>query len=261
MLSRTREVKDVISYLDSTVLERRFVPPNFREILDPSIGIVVKVKKVNPRLHGSFIVSFRRCLEQIWSYRLLINEVEELRKTQFDSSNPTHEEKLLRLWSLLVPNERLEARVTKQWQVIGFQGDDPKTDFRGMGLLGLENLLFFATEYPQAASHLLSHSQHPRYGYTFAIVGINITSMAYHLLDDGSAKTYMFNAKHDLPNINLFHKFYCYLFYEFDKLWIESKPDNIMEFSIIFKKFENAIRTELADPASVFRINLKVDTI
>ncbi|XP_049869973.1 ELMO domain-containing protein 2 [Pectinophora gossypiella] len=261
MLSRTRDVKEVVSYLDGTVLERRFVPANFRHILDPSVGIILRVKKINPSLHGSFVVSFRRCLEQIWSYRLLLDEVEELRKLQYDSNDQEHEEKLLRLWSLLVPGEELEGRVTKQWQDIGFQGDDPKTDFRGMGVLGLDNLLFFASEYPQASSHVLSHSLHPKYGYTFAVVGINITSMAYYLLKDGSAKTYMFNAKRHLPSIHLFHRFYCYLFYEFDKLWIESKPQNMMEFSIIFKKFENAVRTELADPASVFRINIEVDTV
>lgn len=130
-----------------------------------------------------------------------------------------------------------------------------------MGILGLDNLLFFAENYRQASSHVLSHSKHPKYGYTFAIVGINLTSMAYYLLKDGSAKTFMFNAKDFLPNVYLFHKFYCYLFYEFDKMWIESKPQNMMEFSNIFKKFENAIRTELADPASVFRINIEVDTI
>ncbi|KAM3967252.1 ELMO domain-containing protein 2 [Aphomia sociella] len=261
MLSRTRDIKEVISYLDATVSERRFVPENLHDILNPSVSIIIRTKQINSKLHGSFVVSIRRCLEQIWSYRSLINEVEELRQVQFDSSDLEHEEKLLKLWSLLVPNEPLEGRITKQWQSIGFQGDDPKTDFRGMGLLGLENLLFFANEYPQASSHVLSHSHHPIYGYTFAIVGINLTSMAYYLLKDGSAKTYMFNAKTYLPNINLFHRFYCYLFYEFDKMWIESKPQNIMEFSIIFKKFENAVRTELADPASVFRINIEVDTI
>lgn len=121
MLSRTRDVKEVVSYLDSTVAEGRFVPANFREILDPSVAIVVRAKKINQKLHGSFVVSFRRCLEQIWSYRFLINEVEELRTIQFDSNNADHEEKLLRLWALLVPNEELESRVTKQWQSIGFQ--------------------------------------------------------------------------------------------------------------------------------------------
>ncbi|XP_063533122.1 ELMO domain-containing protein 2 [Cydia strobilella] len=261
MLSRTEDVKQVVSYLDTVVYERRFVPSNFPEILNPSVAIILRAKKINPKLHDLFIVSFRRCLEQIWSYRMLVQEVEEMRKTPYDCKIPDHEEKLLKLWSLLVPNEDLESRVTKQWQYIGFQGDDPKTDFRGMGLLGLENLLFFASEYPQAASHVLSHSHHPKYGYTFAIVGINLTSMAYYLMKDGSAKTYMFNAKQYLPNMNLFHRFYCYLFYEFDKMWIESKPENMMEFSIIFKRFEDAVRTELADPASVFRINIEVDTI
>lgn len=130
-----------------------------------------------------------------------------------------------------------------------------------MGMLGLENLLFFATEYPEVSSHVLSHSHHPVYGYTYAIVGINITSMAYYFLKDGSAKTYLFNAKQYLPSVNLFHRFYCYLFYEFDKMWIESKPENIMEFSNIFKKFENAVRNKLSDPASVFRIKVEIDTI
>ncbi|CAG4915219.1 unnamed protein product [Colias eurytheme] len=261
MLSRTRDIKEVIAFLDAVVIERRFIPINFDNILNPSISIIIRTKQINTKLHPTFSPTFRYCLQQIWCYRQLLDEVEDLRCTQYDSKNLQHEEKLLTLWKLLQPNELLEDRVTKQWQNIGFQGDDPKTDFRGMGLLGLENLLFFASEYPQVSSHVLSHSHHPKYGYTYAIVGINLTSMAYYLLKDGSAKTYMFNAKQYIPNIDLFHRFYCYLFYEFDKMWIESKPENIMEFSMIFKKFENSIRSQLADPASVFRIKIEVDTI
>lgn len=52
-----------------------------------------------------------------------------------------------------------------------FSGDDPKTDFRGMGVLGLENLLFLASEYTHIAHRMLSRSQHPKHGYAFAIVG------------------------------------------------------------------------------------------
>lgn len=121
MLSRTRDVKEVVSFLDTVVYERRFVSMNFHNILNPSIGIILRAKKINPKLHGAFLVSFRKCLEQIWSYRNLLDEVEDLRKIQYDSNNPDHEEKLLKLWSLLVPNEELENRVTKQWQYIGFQ--------------------------------------------------------------------------------------------------------------------------------------------
>lgn len=41
----------------------------------------------------------------------------------------------LQLWDLLMPDTPLEKRITKQWGTIGFQGDDPATDFRGMGKL------------------------------------------------------------------------------------------------------------------------------
>ena len=57
------------------------------------------------------------------------------------SSIQNHEVSLLELWNQLQPGVPLQKRKTKEWQNIGFQGDDPKTDFRGMGMLGLENLL------------------------------------------------------------------------------------------------------------------------
>ncbi len=43
---------------------------------------------------------------------------------------------------MLYPSVELEDRITKQWQDIGFQGNDPATDFRGMGLLGLTCLQY-----------------------------------------------------------------------------------------------------------------------
>jgi ELMO domain-containing protein len=121
MLSRTQCVKEVVSYLDTVVTQKRFVPEHFRDILDPSVSLIMRAKNINPKLHGSFAVSFKTCLEQIWSYKSLVNDIEDLRCCQFDSNNPQHEEKLLKLWDLLVPNDKLEARVTKQWQYIGFQ--------------------------------------------------------------------------------------------------------------------------------------------
>ena len=87
------------------------------------------------------MTSFRGCLRQICGYKRLVAEVERLRSEAFDSDRLDHERSLLQLWSFLQPGIPLETRKTKQWQNIGFQGEDPKTDFRGMGMLGLENLL------------------------------------------------------------------------------------------------------------------------
>ncbi|XP_011498106.1 PREDICTED: ELMO domain-containing protein 2 [Ceratosolen solmsi marchali] len=260
-LSRNADIISLISYLDDIANQCAITIRSERGILEEAIRTVLITKKINPAAHPDFSKIFGKCVELIWGYRQLCVECEELRQIQYDSGNPVHEDLLLRLWDLLMPYDPLDARITKQWQGIGFQGDDPKTDFRGMGLLGLENLVYFAQEYPSAATHVLTHSMHPRYGYAFAIVGINLTSMALRLLKDGSAKTHIYNSSKTLPSLRAFHQFYCYLFYEFDGFWLESKPNNIMEFSSIQKKFEINIRMALANPSTVFRINLSVDNI
>ena len=59
---------------------------------------------------------------------------------KYDKKNDEHEGKLMKLWSTLKPNEELGERKTKKWIDIGFQGDDPATDFRGSGILGLDQL-------------------------------------------------------------------------------------------------------------------------
>lgn len=131
--------------------------------------------------------------------------------------------------------------------------------FTGMGLLGLENLLYFAEEYTEAARHVLSHSIHPVYGYTFAIVGINLTSMAYNLLQNGAAKTHLYNLKTQHLSLKHFHRLYCYLFYEFDKFWVECKPESLMEFSNIHARFLSDISNQLYDDRTVFNLKQVID--
>lgn len=124
-----------------------------------------------------------------------------------------------------------------------------------MGLLGLENLLYFTDEYNAAARYVLSHSIHPIHGYPFAIVGINLTSMAYNMLDNGAAKTHLYNLKHPQLSLKHFHRIYCYLFYEFDKFWVKCKPNSLMEFSNIYERFSNDILIQLNDDRTVFNLN------
>lgn len=88
---------------------------------------------------------FGESVSVIWELKQLLNELEKLRITSYDSNSEEHEEKLLKLWQLLRPGINLDSRVSSLWQDIGFQGEDPKTDFRGMGILGLENLLYAFT--------------------------------------------------------------------------------------------------------------------
>lgn len=130
-----------------------------------------------------------------------------------------------------------------------------------MGVLGLDNLLYFAEEYNAAARHVLSHSMHPSHGYTFAIVGINLTSMALNLLMNGSAKTHFFNLSAPCLSVKHFHRFYCYLFYEFDKFWLECEPSSLMDFSNIYARFLSNIIEQLGDNHTVYKIYFAVDYV
>lgn len=85
--------------------------------------------------------------------------------------------------------------------------------------------------------------------------------MAYRLLKSGALQPHFYNVKDQFLTINTFHEFYCYLFYEFDRFWLESKPSSIMDFSFIQTKFENKIIDALEDNKCLFKIIFPVKTI
>lgn len=219
-----------------------------RESLSQSVDQIMQEKNIIPQKDPMFKESLHTCLLQITGYNHLYVAVEDLRKEVFNSDNPEHETMLLKLWDMLMPTVKLESRITKQWGDIGFQGDDPKTDFRGMGLLGLINLVFFSENYTEEARQVLSHANHPKLGYSYAIVGINLTEMAYSLLKSGALKPHFYNTALGSPEVQHFHHLYCYLAYEFDKFWLAEEPESIMLFNEYREKFHNRVQLHLKDP-------------
>lgn len=209
---------------------------------------IMRVKGVKEQKDPGFKMNLQVCLGQISGYKRLYASVEEMRKQPFDSENSDHEAMLVNLWELLMPSVKLESRITKQWGDIGFQGDDPKTDFRGMGMLGLTNLTFFSEKHTDVARQVLSHSVHPKKGYSYAIVGINLTEMAYSLLRSGALKFHFYNTVSQSPKLEHFHQLYCYFAYEFDKFWMEENPESIMEFNCYREKFHEKIKGLLQNP-------------
>ncbi|XP_066574481.1 ELMO domain-containing protein 2 [Amia ocellicauda] len=217
---------------------------------------IMKEKNVSEQKDPKFKMNLHVCLLQISGYKKLYVAVEDLRKQTFNSEMKEHENMLLKLWNLLMPTVRLESRVTKQWGDIGFQGDDPKTDFRGMGMLGLSNLVFFSENHTEVARQVLSHSNHPKLGYSYAIVGINLTEMAYSLLKSGALKTHFYNVVSGNPQMEHFHQVYCYLVYEFDKFWFKEEPQSIMEFNHYREKFHEKVKRLLLEPDVALSITL-----
>jgi len=180
--------------------------------------------------------------------------------------NEGHIQRLNHLWESIFPNRRRNGgMITAEWGEIGFQGSDPATDFRGMGLLGLVQLLYFTTNYPSKARKVLLSSNHPRRFYPFAATGINITSLILeflnqqrfhekllHTLEKGRTAIFS-DFRNGGPSENLdlieagtngVHELYCLFFYEFHLLWEARDPPNVMSFQAIYVDFKRAMRKQ-----------------
>ncbi|XP_041088581.1 ELMO domain-containing protein 1 [Polyodon spathula] len=257
---RTLKIESSLKFSKSELLQSAVsVHP---DAVEKTIEDIITLKKINQDTNPQLGISLQASLLQIVGYRNLVVEVEKLRREPYDSQNPEHEEILLKLWKLLRPDAPLKGRITKQWCEIGFQGDDPKTDFRGMGLLGLLNLVYFAEHDNATALQVLHDSLQPKYskmsklewekkkfdkaiGYSFAIVGINITDLAHTLLVSGALKTHLYNVAPEASALAHFQQTFCYLMQEFHKFWTEEDPCDIMEFNRIRKKFHKRILKQL----------------
>lgn len=76
-----------------------------------------------------------------------------------------------------MPDVKLEKRITKQWTDIGFQGEDPMTDFRGMGMLGLNQLLWVFVFYLNFAQCVYYHTAVVSIsGLQFVIIEVSSTN-------------------------------------------------------------------------------------
>lgn len=110
-------VKNLNNVVQDNVSEQTFK----ERVVYAAVTNVVSCKKINTKIHPDFVPLFRVTVEQIWGYKRLYHSVEMIRIIAYDSEDTIHEEKLLELWKLLMPNDPLEHRTTKQWQHIGFQ--------------------------------------------------------------------------------------------------------------------------------------------
>jgi len=194
---------------------------------------------------------------QIRGHKKLREAVEQRRAIAYDPTNQEHEKKLLKLWKLLKPGEELDARKTLQWQLIGFQGDDPATDFRGMGILGLENLVFYAQYDAENCKRLLKIADNEVYGFPFCIAGITFTALCKQLLFENYLKNHFANTLKTAATMDNFNQVYCRIFNLFGDYWETVKPENVMFFNEVKNTFVESLKKYLEkSKADLFQADL-----
>ncbi|KAG2324695.1 hypothetical protein Bca52824_007423 [Brassica carinata] len=169
----------------------------------------------------------------------------------YDSSILQHQEALKDLWKLAFPEEELQGIVSAQWKEMGWQGKDPSTDFRGGGFISLENLLYFAKNFPNSFQDLLRKQVGDRsvWEYPFAVAGINITFMLIQMLGlEAGAITKCVYPILGLVmfavNESAFDLLYCIAFKLMDQQWLSMRA-SYMEFNTVMKSTRRQLEREI----------------
>ncbi|KAM7508858.1 hypothetical protein LguiA_019311 [Lonicera macranthoides] len=170
----------------------------------------------------------------------------------YDSSLPEHQEALKALWNAAFPGEELCGLISDQWKEMGWQGKDPSTDFRGGGFISLENLLYFARNFPKSFQDLLRKQEGDRamWEYPFAVAGVNITFMLIQMLDLEAVKprslvgaTFL---KFLAENESAFDLLYCITFKLMDHQWLAMRA-SYMDFNAVMKSTRRQLEKELLE--------------
>ncbi|KAF6001376.1 ELMO CED-12 domain containing [Cyanidiococcus yangmingshanensis] len=217
----------------------------------------LKVKQTRPRsqaqdqLFRNLLLSLTDASQWERAKRTLGDLVD----TRFQSKDCGHQELLERLWQRLQPLVAADLNTNKRdWRRLGFQGDDPSTDFRGMGVFALHQLVYFAETRRRVVQRIITEAseeswtnvhqsatgsgppvmQLKRY-YPFAVTGIHVSAFIVRLVqEDAFVDTWMGQrADTILQKIN---DLYCDTFILFHEHWRQGPERSVMDFPKVFRE-------------------------
>mmetsp|Transcript_126729 Transcript_126729/g.370340 ORF Transcript_126729/g.370340 Transcript_126729/m.370340 type:complete len:297 (-) Transcript_126729:48-938(-) len=146
--------------------------PHEEEPLLPRAGR----SNLQPRAAGP---SWARCLEDAVAFTA--DEVEahqrllDLAAIPFDKESAMHEAALRSYWDTMLGGE-YETR-SRRWRELGFQADDPRTDFRGGGFLALKCLCFLADRHREEALRWAEDARQGHSEMLFSAACINVCGL------------------------------------------------------------------------------------
>lgn len=231
---------------------------NYREFEVIKAQETIQTIKKIPNTKLLLLSNLKICLKQIRMMSIIYSELDKIKSTVFSYDNPEHVNSLDSLWNCLKPNiQRSEAKFSSEWGDLGFQGKDPSTDFRGMGFLGLDQLVYFSKTHKSQARKVLEISQTQAY-FPFAATGINITAFVmellrshkldrtiYSMMDEALLTDTLFHPNGFSANkicvdlcLHIVYEIYSKLYIQFGEVWLFEKPKDLMDFPEIFSRFK-----------------------
>ncbi|VDK46092.1 unnamed protein product [Anisakis simplex] len=166
-----------------------------------------------------------------------------LTKVKYSESNPTHWEMLVSIYKHIIDDRHSRAEIKRygdHWETIGFQGDDPATDLRGVGIFGLCQLLFLVSNglSSQMTSQLLHLSNDKIQSFPLAVVGLTWTQIIVERLKRGKLNELAIKENSFISVVNGIYRG-CFL--AFDSLW-RVRRCTITDFCKISEEIRRMVR-------------------
>ncbi|CAK9102564.1 3 beta-hydroxysteroid dehydrogenase type 7 (3 beta-hydroxysteroid dehydrogenase type VII) (3-beta-HSD VII) (3-beta-hydroxy-Delta(5)-C27 steroid oxidoreductase) (C(27) 3-beta-HSD) (Cholest-5-ene-3-beta [Durusdinium trenchii] len=142
---------------------------------DPELFVtmIADAKAMHDR--GKEFAHLRACVQDMLAANRFIVALDNVRRRPVRKEDCA--DKFDRVWAALMPRTRRQK--PEDWKLVGFQGSEPSTDLRGMGLLGLEAMVRFTEGHTDVARRL--HQTFTE--LSFAVVMINIAGFTHRMFE------------------------------------------------------------------------------
>lgn len=152
---------------------------------DPDLSKNVNVnekkneKKIQPRTHESnknFIESLCFCVSKKTDLSTIELKIYYTLKEKcaifYQDDNVDHIKTLKTFYAnFFAKNLEQNDLINADWMILGFQDKNPQTDFRGAGLMGLENMVNFLEKEKNILEEMCESKNH----FMFAMISLNFT--------------------------------------------------------------------------------------
>jgi len=154
----------------------------------------------------------------------------------FKNEVPLHLAMLRSLYRQLTGSTIDCPRYGGHWEDIGFQGSDPATDLRGVGLLGLVQALYLVItpEMFPFARDVFQLSRKDSQEFPMMVLSLNITRITLHILRDGLLNRFISLEDDVWTTVNFF---YCSLLYHVYHIW-KSQHKTISSSGFVLQEAE-----------------------
>lgn len=181
---------------------------------------------------GKILISWMKCMCLQPRINAHLEEEKKLvfatSKRPFDNENPIHFQVLITLYKQFTGSKLDCPRYGSHWEQIGFQGNDPATDLRGVGCLGLINALYFVMtpELSLLAKAVYKLSLSETQNFPLLVLSINVTRIALHALRDGILNRQIVQENSVWSALNFFYVAIMYHIYHIWKVEHKSIKDS-----------------------------------